>query len=68
MAFIVQTDGNVADATSVIVTSEAEALSIAIQWLTEGRYGVKIIGDGRIYTTDEFAMKTRQRHAASGGL
>jgi hypothetical protein len=52
MAFNRQYDGTDA---SVTVGQRSEALTIVSDWLKAGRTGVKIIGDGRIYTPEEFA-------------
>jgi hypothetical protein len=43
------------DAVSISVTSREEALKIAALWQEEGRSGIRIIADGRIYTPIELA-------------
>jgi hypothetical protein len=60
MAYIVLVDVSERDAASLTVARREEALSVAVGWLNEGRTGVKIIGDGRIYTPTEFAMTIGQ--------
>ena len=52
MAFNIQHDGT---ESSVTVGQRSEALAIVSDWLKAGRTGVKIIGDGRIYSPEEFA-------------
>jgi hypothetical protein len=58
MAYIVQ--ASVPDlgdnATSVTVANREDALATAVWWLDHGVSGVKIIGDGHIYTPGEFAL------------
>jgi hypothetical protein len=56
MAYIVQ--ANVPgsdDAASISLGDRQAALAAALRWLSEGYTGVKIIGDGRIYTPAEIA-------------
>ena len=52
MAFNIQHHGSEA---SVTVSRRSEALTIVSDWLKVGRTGVKIIGDGRVYSPEEFA-------------
>jgi hypothetical protein len=54
MPYIVQAGGS-EDPISLTVDDPREALAAAIEWAGEGRSGVKIIGDGRIYTQKELA-------------
>ena len=55
MAFIVQgVKGPGDDATSATVETSQEALAVAVRWAEEAR-DVKIIGNGRIYSIEEFA-------------
>ena len=44
-----------ADAVSISVTTREEALKIAALWQEEGRSGIRIIANGRIYTPIELA-------------
>jgi hypothetical protein len=37
------------------------SLSAALRWLDQGYTGVKIIGDGRLYTPEELAMKLQDK-------
>ena len=55
MAYIIQADDSGDDAISLTLADRKEALAAAIQWQSEGRSGVKIIGDGRIYSPDDLA-------------
>lgn len=55
MAYIVQADDSGDDAISISVADRKQALAAAVELESEGRSGVKIIGDGRIYTTKELA-------------
>jgi hypothetical protein len=41
---------------SVTVADRKAALAVAVKWASGGRSGVKIIGDGRIYTAKELAQ------------
>jgi hypothetical protein len=54
MPYIVQAGGS-DDPISKTVVNRKEALAAAIKWASEGRSGIKIIGDGRIYTAKELA-------------
>jgi hypothetical protein len=47
MPYIVQAGGS-DDAISKTVTNRKEELAAAVKWASEGRSGIKIIGDGRI--------------------
>jgi hypothetical protein len=55
MSYIVQADDSVDDGISITRADRKEALAAAVQWQSEGRPGVKIVGDGRIYTAQELA-------------
>ena len=62
MAYIVQ--ANVPgsdDTTSISLVDRQAALAAALRWLHEGYTGVKIIGDGRLYTPEELAMKLQDK-------
>jgi hypothetical protein len=55
MAYIVQ--GDVPDsghAVSITLSSREDALEAARRWVADGNKGVRIIGDGRIYSLEEF--------------
>jgi hypothetical protein len=54
MAYVLQAEDS-EGAISLTVFDRKQALAAAIKWATEGRSGIKIIGDGRIYTTRELA-------------
>ena len=54
MPYIVLADGS-KDAISTTVSDRKQALAAAVEWASDGRSGVKIIGDGRIYTVKELA-------------
>jgi hypothetical protein len=57
MAYIVQ--ANVPDrddAAAISLRDRQAALAAALRWLSEGYTGVKIIGDGRIYTPEQLAL------------
>jgi hypothetical protein len=56
MAFNLQFAGPGDDAATVTVNDRSEAFTIVSQWQKAGRTGIKIIGDGRIYTPEEFAL------------
>jgi hypothetical protein len=43
------------DAISITVADRKQAHATAMEWETSGRSGVRIIGDGRIYTAKELA-------------
>jgi hypothetical protein len=55
MAYIVQAKDFGDDAISLTLASRREALAVALEWETAGRSGVKIIGDGRIYSISDLA-------------
>jgi hypothetical protein len=55
MAYIVQAVDSEGDAISTTVADRKQALAVAIKWASQGRSGIKIIGDGRIYTAKELA-------------
>jgi hypothetical protein len=55
MPYIVQ-GGGPEGPISKTVDDPKEALAVAIEWASEGRSGVKIIGNGRIYTAKELAQ------------
>jgi hypothetical protein len=55
MPYILQAEDPRGDAFSISVADPKQALATALEWESEGRSGVKIIGDGRIYTTKELA-------------
>jgi hypothetical protein len=55
MAYIVQADDAGNDAISITVADRKQAHATAMEWETSGRSGVRIIGDGRIYTAKELA-------------
>lgn len=52
MAYVLQAEDS-EGAISLTVFDRKQALAAAIKWATDGRSGIKIIGDGRIYTTRE---------------
>ena len=55
MPYIVQAGGPEGPI-SKTVDDPREALAVAIEWETEGRSAVKIIGEGRIYKAEELAQ------------
>jgi len=55
MAFIIQAESDGGDALSATVLDRIEALELALRWRDAGHTGIKIIGNGRIYTLNEFA-------------
>ena len=55
MAYIVQAVDSEGDAISTTVADRKQALAVAIKWASQVRSGIKIIGDGRIYTAKELA-------------
>jgi hypothetical protein len=66
MAFIVQANGPGDDDASVTIQDRRrEALATAVRWLDGKCSGVKIIGDGRVYTPEEFALTIRQNNRSS---
>jgi len=55
MAYIVQADlPDSNDAVSITLNSREAALEAARRWVADGNRGVRIIGDGRIYSLEEF--------------
>jgi len=55
MAYIVQADlPGCVDAVSITLSSRKDALEAARRWVAAGNIGSRIIGDGRIYTLEEF--------------
>lgn len=46
------------DAIAIKVATREEALGIADGWQQDGRSGIRIITEGRIYTLAEFARTT----------
>jgi hypothetical protein len=56
MAYIVQANLPGDDAATITVLTREEALKIAVGRQEDGHAGVKIIGDGRIYTPGELAL------------
>jgi len=64
VAFNVQRDGPGNDAVSVTIDDRKEAFALAIEWLDGGRTGIKIIGDGRVYSAMEFALTIGQGNLA----
>jgi hypothetical protein len=56
MAFIVQANGPGDDDASVTIQDRKEALATAMRWLDGKCTGVRIIGEGRVYTPEEFAL------------
>jgi hypothetical protein len=56
MAYIVQADLPGDDAATTTVVTRQEALKTAVGWQKDGHSGVRIIGDGRIYSPEEFAL------------
>jgi hypothetical protein len=64
MAFNLQRDGPGNDAVSVTIDDRRETLEVAVRWLDAGRTGVKIIGDGRVYTPEEFALTIEEKNPA----
>jgi hypothetical protein len=55
MAYIVQADDSNHGGVSMTVADRKRALAVAIKWGSQGRSGVTISGDGRIYTAKELA-------------
>jgi hypothetical protein len=55
MAYIVQADDSKHGGISMAVADRKRALAVAIKWRSQGRSGVTINGDGRIYTAKELA-------------
>ncbi len=56
MAYIVQAAGGLDDDfVSLAASDRREALAVAIEWMSEGRTDVRIVGDGRIYTPESLA-------------
>lgn len=59
--FIIQAHSNPDDAaTSLTVLTRGEALATAMGWIGRGKTGVRVIGDGRIYSPEEFALTIGQ--------
>jgi hypothetical protein len=58
MAFLVQgyDDKNSPDAISIALSDRQEALTLAARLRDEGLADVRIIGDGRIYSLEQFAL------------
>jgi hypothetical protein len=62
MAYIVQADlPGSNDALSITLSSREEALEAARRWVADGNKGIRIIGDGRIYTLEEFEQTSRMQ-------
>jgi hypothetical protein len=55
MAYIVQGMDYEGEPISTTVDDRKRALAVAIKWRSQGRSGVTINGDGRIYTAKELA-------------
>jgi hypothetical protein len=61
MAYIVQAHvPGKDDAASISLGDRQAALAAALRWLSEGYTGVKIIGDARVYTPEELALKLQR--------
>jgi hypothetical protein len=56
MPYVIQAVDSGGDPVSITVSGRKEALAAALNWESEGRSGVKIIGDGRIYSTKDLAQ------------
>jgi hypothetical protein len=62
MAYIVQANVPGSDeAASISLVDRHAALAAALRWLAQGYTGVKIIGDGRLHTPEELAMKLQDK-------
>jgi hypothetical protein len=57
MAYIVQAGDSNHGGISKTVADRKRALAIAVKWGSQGRSGVTISGDGRIYTAKELARE-----------
>jgi hypothetical protein len=56
MAYLVQCDApGREDAETIRRETREEAMTTATGWQNDGRTGIRIIGDGRVYTAGEFA-------------
>jgi hypothetical protein len=66
MAFVVQADGPNNDGASAVVHTRRGALALAVEWIGQGHKGIKIIGDGRIYRPEEFALTIAERRVGGG--
>ena len=49
------------DAVSIRVATREEALKIAALWQAEGRSGIRIIANGRIYTASQLAANHQEK-------
>ena len=56
MVYVLQADGPESFGSGAVVKTRREALAIAVKWIEEGRTGIKIIGDRRVYRPEEFAL------------
>jgi hypothetical protein len=58
MPYVVQAvDPSRNDAISTTVADRKDALGLAVDWAAQGCTGVRIIGDGRIYTAQALAAE-----------
>jgi hypothetical protein len=55
MAYIVETDDSEDRGFCKTVGDRKGALAVAVKWTSGGRRGVKVTGDGRVYTAAELA-------------
>jgi hypothetical protein len=55
VAYIVQANDSDLGGVARTVADRKLALALAVKWATDGRTGLKISGDGRIYTPAELA-------------
>jgi hypothetical protein len=62
MAYIVQAE-DPDGAVSKTIADRKDALATAVNWASEGRSNVKIIGNGRIYTAMELALAIINDHS-----
>ena len=59
--FIVQAYSNPEDAAmTMTVVTRQEALATAVAWQDRGKIGIRIVGDDRIYSPEEFALTIGQ--------
>jgi hypothetical protein len=54
MPYIIQAKGD--KEVSLTVAGRKDALATAVAWAGQGRSGIMIVGDGRIYTLEELAV------------
>lgn len=61
MAYLVQADVlGQNEARTIKVFGCKAALTLGSEWLDQGRTGIRIIGDGRVYHLDQFAKSLEE--------